>query len=162
MLEYQRPECYLGRKFSFIETLQSEFSSNILKPLLIGKTSGSQFQVIDGNALASLAHAVSLSTVKEIMIVGHTDCGGVHACYDAAQGRPPPLHWALWNWLHALTVVAKANSELTPYQLTELNVRVQVANVKAILGTLTVRPLKLGGYVYVLDDQGGGRLVEVK
>lgn len=110
----------------------------------------SQFQFTDSNAIASLSYAVSLSTMEEIRVVGHTDCGGIHACHDAAHGRPPPLHWALWNWLEALSVTAKAHPHLTVRQLTELNVRLQVQNVRAVLEKLTNRPLRVGGYVYDL------------
>ncbi|KDR77862.1 hypothetical protein GALMADRAFT_138031 [Galerina marginata CBS 339.88] len=124
------------------------------KEIFVQRNIANQFQAIDANALASLAYAVSLSTIDEIMIVGHTDCGGVQACYDVAQGKArPPLHWSLWNWLHGLTILAKAHTKLTPYQLTQLNVIQQVNNVRAVLGTLTNRPLKVGGYLYDIVEK---------
>ncbi|KAF8969194.1 carbonic anhydrase [Flammula alnicola] len=129
------------------------------KEIFVQRNIANQFQVFDGNAIAALAYAVSLSTIEEIMVVGHTDCGGIHACYDAAHDHPPHLHWSLWNWLQHLKMLAITNKDLTQRQLTELNVRVQAANVCSVLSTVTNRQLKLSGYVY---DVGNSKLEEVK
>ena len=107
----------------------------------------------------------ALDTVTEIWVVGHTDCGGVKTCYNAAHSPPPPgnLDSSIWTWLGSLLTLALIKRNLTLRQLTDENVRVQVANVKATLVALKARPITVKGYVYVLGKKPGeGVLEEIK
>jgi carbonic anhydrase len=126
----------------------------------------SQFHATDTNAAACLAYVVAaLKTIDEIWVVGHTDCGGVKACYNAVHSPPPKqLDSSIWKWLGSLLTLALLKRNLTLRQLTDENVRVQVANVKTTLVVLKPeRPIKVKGYVYVLGKKAGeGILEEIK
>jgi len=127
----------------------------------------SQFHATDTNAAACLAYVIAaLDSIKEIWVVGHTDCGGVKTCYNAVHSPPheQQLDSSIWKWLGSLLGLALIKRHLTLRQLTDENVRVQVANVRATLAALKVtRPIKVKGYVYVLGKKPGeGILEEIK
>ncbi|PPR02326.1 hypothetical protein CVT24_011667 [Panaeolus cyanescens] len=125
------------------------------KEIFVHRNIANQFNVTDPNALAVLAHAVSLSTVEEIMIVDHTNCGGVAACFQAADpNQPKPqLHWALWVWLTHLLHLAKSMVGQGERALIDENVRVQVKALRGVLPMLTSRKFKVTGHVFDIECQ---------
>ncbi len=52
------------------------------------------------NEEAALEFAVNVMSVKHIVVMGHTDCGGIQACLDGAQEHP-----AIHQYLQSLDVV---------------------------------------------------------
>lgn len=82
--------------------------------------------------------------------MGHTDCGGVKACYNWAQKKPPllPVDSIIWTWLKPLRDLADANQNKDLTWLTQENVRTQMRNVKAMLGTLGKPDVVVKGYLY--------------
>ena len=103
------------------------------------------------------------SPIKEVRVVGHTDCGGVKACYNAV--RPGPNSQAiapdsvLWTWLGPLRELAARHMDDSIDQLAARNVRVQVQNAKEVLGRLRVPPeVQVKGYLYNVEN---GRLEPV-
>jgi len=94
-----------------------------------------------------------LSSIEEIIVVGHTDCGGVKACHDAANGNPPPIDWVVWSWLSPLRRLADLFKHQPVRELIDANVRAQVANVRSVMNTLPPRKptVTLRGAVYNLS-----------
>ena len=96
---------------------------------------------------------ITNSPIKEVRIVGHTDCGGVKACYNAV--RPGPNSQAiapdsvLWAWLGPLRDLAARHMDDSIDQLAVRNVRVQVKNAREVLGRLRVpSEVLVKGYLY--------------
>ena len=85
-----------------------------------------------------LTYAIAELGVEHVVIAGHTSCGGAAACL-AAAGSPPPSSTdklkPLQRWLAPLTDLARSLSalqpgqKLTPVELVEASVRMQVENV---------------------------------
>ncbi|TBU45969.1 carbonic anhydrase [Dichomitus squalens] len=89
-----------------------------------------QYHADDDNTVSVLTYAVEHLKVDHIVVVGHTLCGGVKACGEAAQAPASPPANALQRWLVPLTDFARNNGlggDLTA--LLEANVRMQVDSV---------------------------------
>jgi carbonic anhydrase len=79
-----------------------------------------------------------------VVVVGHTQCGGAAACYNASKTKSSaPPSTALERWLAPLTKLAsslqkKGASEVAALdELVEENVKMQVSNIcktKTVLG----------------------------
>ena len=123
----------------------------------------SQFHLTDNNAISVLTYGVTGITgnpIKEIRIVGHTDCGGVKACYDAVRGGTAVApDSVLWAWLGPLRELAARHKNDPIDQLAVRNVRLQMQNVKEVLGRLR-KPseVQVKGYMYNVVT---GRLLPV-
>jgi carbonic anhydrase len=116
-------------------------------------SSASQFHLTDNNAMSVLTYGVTGipgNPITEIRVVGHTDCGGVKACYNAVHGNTSiSSDSVLWTWLGPLRVLAEEFKERTIIELTEQNVRVQAENVVTVLTRLGRNDsVKVEGYVY--------------
>jgi len=93
--------------------------------------------------------------IKEIRVVGHTDCGGVKACYNAVRPGPNPISKdsVLWTWLGPLRELAARHMGDSVNELAARNVRVQVKNVKEVLGRLRdPSEVKVNGYLYNVEN----------
>ena len=129
----------------------------------------SQFHPHDDNAVSVLAYSVETVKVEHVIVVGHTDCGGVKACHAATKRPPPfPRTTALQRWLAPLTelvwalgsIVGQCHDELTP--LVEANVRMQVANVLSsdvLAREWKRRDVCVHGWVYEIET---GRLRDLE
>lgn len=115
----------------------------------------SQFHLTDNNAISVLTYGVTGiegNPIKEVRVVGHTDCAGVAACHKAVRGNKDIApDSVLWTWLGPLRELAALckNDPETADELAVRNVRVQVQNVKAVLGRLgRLSEVQANGYMY--------------
>ncbi|KAG6851267.1 hypothetical protein H0H93_011703 [Arthromyces matolae] len=138
----------------------------------------SQFPLNDVNSEAVLEYAVNHLHVRNVVVVGHTECGGAAACLNAAQ-RPtfpedgqlltiPSLPYTapLNQWLEPLTkLVGTLGLTTTPKDealpvVVEENVKLQVEN---LCKTATIqdawasseekkRNVRVHGWVYNLSN----------
>ncbi|PPQ71994.1 hypothetical protein CVT24_008264 [Panaeolus cyanescens] len=145
--------------------------------IFVQRNIANQFHVDDVNALAVLKYAVEDLKVDNIVVVGHTECGGAKACLAAASvagfnpTRPiatipnQPVESALNVWLAPLTRLA-AFFKLTTANPKALNTLIDEnvkAQVDALARTATVlnvwgdarRDFWIHGWVY---DLSTGRL----
>lgn len=121
----------------------------------------SQFHLDDDSALSVLTYAVEVVGVEHVVIVGHTQCGGAIACYDAAQAAPSSSDTPLSRWLTPLTKLASNLQSQSPEGgvplLVEENVKAQVEKlcqagpvVNAWQGEKK-KPLWVHGWVYEIE-----------
>jgi carbonic anhydrase len=127
--------------------------------MFVHRNIANQVVATDNNLLAVVQYAVEVLKVRDIIVCGHEQCGGVGA---ALEGQAPSH---VEGWLaHVRTVARLHEADLASItdiaarrqRLVELNVREQVGN----LGRLPVireawaagRPLQLHGWVYGIFD----------
>ena len=125
----------------------------------------SQFHLTDNNAISVLTYGVTGikdNPIKEVRVVGHTDCAGVAACHKAVRpggGNVFNPDSVLWAWLGPLRELARLRMDETPDDLAVRNVRVQIQNVKVVLGRLGRQSaVQVKGYIYNITN---GRLEPV-
>ncbi|KAJ7138304.1 carbonic anhydrase [Mycena epipterygia] len=131
----------------------------------------------DDSAQAVILHAVESLRVEDIVVVGHTQCGGVEAALAAAREQaavatraPKPVVPAdapLSRWLVPLVQVAKdlglhlsqLGEEAALRQLAEENIRRQVVNLSNLRTVQDADPrVRLSGWLFEMET---GRLVDV-
>ena len=91
--------------------------------------------------------------VEHVIVVGHTNCGGVKAAWDAAQEPTSEPTSPLERWLVPLTELAR-NTDGDLSAFTEVNVGEQVANVlksEAIEHEWKHRDVQIHGWMYELE-----------
>ena len=115
----------------------------------------------DVNLLAVLQYAVEALGVRDVIVCGHHNCGGVKAAAQPAGAAPPIVDQWLANIrnverLHGAELEAIADPDERHRRLVELNVEEQVYNLSR---TSVVRDawargaeLRLHGLVYRLED----------
>lgn len=117
--------------------------------LFVLRNIANQFHVNDDSAVSALTFAVQKLGVEHVVVVGHTDCGGVDAAVRQAlseqeENYEPPAPSALTRHLSPLTELARyfrvrvrernimtgdsMQERLVP-PLTEANVRRQIQNI---------------------------------
>ena len=114
----------------------------------------SQFLLNDDNAVSVLTYAVEHVKVQHVIVVGHTNCGGVKAAKEAAEEDPSEPESALERWLGPLTELARLNKESDLTTLIEANIGEQVANIaksEAIAHEWKQRDVHIHGWVYELE-----------
>ena len=103
-----------------------------------------------------LTYAVEHVGVQHVVIVGHTNCGGCHACHAAAQRPPSAADSPLARWLGPLTEIARANPEADLTTLAEENVKMGVSNLvksEVIRGAWAAgKEVEVHGWVYELES----------
>jgi len=135
--------------------------------IFVHRNIANQFHPTDNNAGSVLLYGLTGITgnpIREIRIVGHSDCGGVAACHAAANGRDggiPPSS-VLWTWLGPLRALAELYKSRPAIDLARENVRVQMRNVQETLRRLRItRRVDVKGYIYHINPAGNGRFEEV-
>ena len=120
-------------------------------------------QLNDSNIIASLVYAATgiknsngEHTVKEIWVVGHTDCGGVKAALAIAGGKEIPVDPAVLRWVDNLKTLAQRQNINDQADLATANVKVQVGNVISalkLLGPEVWSRITVLGYLYHVDTE---------
>ncbi|EIW56300.1 carbonic anhydrase [Trametes versicolor FP-101664 SS1] len=109
---------------------ESAVSAMLPNGIFVHRNIANQFHPKDDSALSVLAYAVENLRVTQIIVAGHTDCGGAKASLNAAHASPPrPPSDPLARWLALLTEIAGAYRPEDLTELIEANVRQQVQNI---------------------------------
>jgi carbonic anhydrase len=126
--------------------------------IFVHRNIANQVVPTDANILAVLQYAIDVLKVEDVIVCGHSECGGVKA---AVTGGAPAV---VDNWLMQLRTVARLHDdELAGLpddervtRLVELNVREQVYNLSRtpVVQAAWARGqrLTLHGLVYRLDE----------
>ena len=127
--------------------------------IFVHRNVGNMVVHTDFNCLTVLQYAVEILKVKQVMVVGHYDCGGVRCAYEDADNG------LIDNWLRNIKDVLnkyRARIKEQPDRvarlnlLCELNVMAQVRNVceTAVVRDTWLRGGKLfvHGWIYRLAD----------
>ncbi|KAF8798149.1 carbonic anhydrase [Phlegmacium glaucopus] len=145
--------------------------------IFVQRNIANQLPSDDINVLSVLAYAVGHLGVENVVIAGHSGCGGAAACLNAAKSpdfdpHPPirtigdePMNSPINRWLEPLTLLAHCLQlpDTSPNSLAvvvEENVKAQVEN---LANTETIKDAWLGkthhkqkvfihGWVYHLDN----------
>jgi len=104
--------------------------------IFVHRNIANQIHPDDESALAVITYSVGhLNSIEHILVVGHTQCGGAKAAFQAATGPPPDVEPVLQRWLAPLIALAVSLDlkSMAPdkavTKLVEESVRVQVENV---------------------------------
>jgi len=128
--------------------------------MFVHRNIANQVVPMDSNLQAVIEYAVDALRVEDVVVCGHSQCGGVKA---ALNGRSGHAHVDSWldgirqvQRLHRPELEAIGDTTLRYERLVELNVVEQVRNL-ASMSTVqqawdTGRPLRLHGWVYRLED----------
>ena len=139
----------------------NEITGTIAGEMFVHRNIANQVVPSDANFAAVLQYAVDVLQVKDVIVCGHEECGGVKAAL--AGGAPP----AVDAWLaHVRTVARLHRAELDALEEAARVPRLVELNVAEQLGLLARMPtvlqawdrgaeLRLHGWVYGLRD---GRL----
>ena len=127
--------------------------------LFVHRNIANQVVATDNNLMAVVQYAVEVLEVRDIIVCGHEECGGV----KASLGSGAPAH--VDGWLTNVRNVARLHeAELDRItdtatrclRLVELNVREQVRNLSRLpfiaAELLTRNPIRLHGWVYGLSN----------
>lgn len=136
-----------------------EITGTKVGELFVHRNIANQVVATDNNLMAVVQYAVEVLEVREIIVCGHEECGGVKASLGAAA----PTH--VDGWLaHVRNVARLHEAELDRItdtatrclRLVELNVREQVRNLSKLpfvaAGLLARNPIRLHGWVYGLSS----------
>jgi len=75
--------------------------------IFVHRNIANQFHLDDDSALSVLTFAIEQVKVEHIIVVGHTQCGGAIACFNAAKNPSPSSNdTPLGRWLTPLTQLA--------------------------------------------------------
>ena len=114
----------------------------------------SQVHLHDDSILSVLTYAIAELGVEHVVVVGHSNCGGVAACLAASQSAPSEPDSPLGRWLAPLTDLARELHGPAPRELVDANVRAQVQNV------LESAPVR-AAWAHDPAVRGGAKLVGV-
>jgi len=131
-----------------------------LKPgeLFVTRNIANQIPPSDINALAVIQYSVQVLKVKDIIVAGHYNCGGIKAAFKKHD------HGPLEAWLsHIRDLRARHHKDLSDKdqqvnfnKLTELNVKEQVNNIARIPSVQQAwkdgQELRIHGLIYNLQD----------
>lgn len=127
--------------------------------MFVHRNIANQVVATDNNLLAVVQYAVEVLGVRDVVVCGHENCGGVRA---ALLGEAPPLvdgwlaHVRTVLRLHADELAAIPDEEGRVRRLVELNVREQVWNLSRLpviqAAWAAGNPVRLHGWAYGLSD----------
>jgi carbonic anhydrase len=128
--------------------------------VFVHRNIANQVLSMDSNLQAVVEYAIDALHIEDVVVCGHSQCGGVKA---AMSGRSGHAHVDSWldgvrkvQRFHRDELEAIADPARRYERLVELNVTEQVRNLAA-MGTVQAawdagRPLRLHGWVYRLED----------
>jgi len=102
---------------------------------------------------AALEYAVNALKVAHIVVVGHSNCGGVHACHDMCAGLAPELEEStsfVGRWMDIL----RPGYERVAARVTEPEARKAALEHEAVLTSLR----NLGTFPFITDAVAAGIL----
>ncbi|KLO16579.1 carbonic anhydrase [Schizopora paradoxa] len=123
-----------------------------------------QFMLEDMNAQSVLEYAVTRVEdhglgVDHVVVVGHTQCGGVKAAMEEAKSPHEEsfkrhAHTTnLVKWLGPLVALVEQHPGSTEDEICELNVKAQMKNVKDALNLIDcAKNVRVHGWVYELHS----------
>ncbi|MDF1505094.1 carbonic anhydrase [Roseisolibacter sp. H3M3-2] len=126
--------------------------------IFVHRNIANQVVATDANLAAVLQYAIDVLKVEDVVVCGHSECGGVKA--SITGGAPQVVD----NWLAQLRTVirlhedelAELNGDERVMRLVELNVREQVYNLSRTTVVQEAwgrgQTLRLHGVVYRLDE----------
>lgn len=98
--------------------------------IFVHRNIANQFHLDDDNAMSILAFAVDQVQVEHVFIVGHSECGGAAASYNAVKsGVAPSSTTPLGRWLSPLIKLAESLG-ISEKPISEALPAIVVANVK--------------------------------
>ncbi|KAH9928085.1 carbonic anhydrase [Fomitopsis serialis] len=160
MAKTQRPEVlWIGCADSRVP--ESVITASVPGDILVHRNIANQFAADDANGASVVQYAVEDLGVTHVLVVGHTQCGGVHTALEVAGGAHRP-GGALGDWMSHLLHLAKRHPDVTA--LTEANVISTVDRVKNYIdnmkfeGAYDYRSVAVVGMIYELETGGSGRL----
>ncbi|KAH9915945.1 carbonic anhydrase [Epithele typhae] len=137
---------------------ESVITESMPGEIFVHRNIANQFHLDDDNADALLTYAVEHVEVQHIIVVGHTQCGGVIAARAAAEKPPKEPETSLERWLVPLVGLVREHLDEDLTALVEANVRAQVDAIaqshvvkEAWLDTERPGGLKIHGWVYELE-----------
>ncbi|KZT69842.1 carbonic anhydrase [Daedalea quercina L-15889] len=143
---------------------ESVVTASVPGDIFVHRNIANQFSPDDPNGASVVQFAVQSTRVTDVVVVGHTRCGGVQAALGVANGDAPP-DGPLGQWLRDLVDLA---NELPPAPppaaetiLMDANVARAVSRVRDFISNLkpiqdgSPHRVKIVGMVYELET---GRL----
>jgi carbonic anhydrase len=128
--------------------------------MFVHRNVANQVLPMDSNLQAVVEYAVDALHVEDVIVCGHSQCGGVRAAFEGRTGHSHVDSWIdgirLVQRLHQGELEAIGDLAQRYDRLVELNVEEQVRNL-ASMGTIqqaweTGKTLRLHGWVYRLED----------
>ena len=138
--------------------IPTELCSLTLGDVFVQTNIANQVKSDDQAMVGAINFAVDVLKVQEIVVCGHTQCGGIHGSLHPSSSVPESVA----QWVKPLTERYSERvrkGELTEERVVELNVRDQIEHIKALWGDRPNLP-PIIGLVFRMDEGRLYRLTE--